>query len=225
VLAGVGGLVLLFGLVVGLALFLMVELREHEARLNDRAIPFSISVTEAHLDSKAAANDEQAFLLTADTRFLEEFGADVRDAREALTDAVATAATDARRRQMLAARTGFDDWVKAERRGFATYRSGGATLAMAAAAGPHHALWRRYDASLAEARVEAASVVAVAARSIDSRSNHDVVILAALLTATILVGAAVGTWLVRSVVRPMSALIAIFARERPPAGEDVASRP
>jgi methyl-accepting chemotaxis protein len=215
VLAGIGGLVLLFGLVVGLALFLIVELREHEARLNDRAIPFSVSVTEAHLDSRAAANDERAFLLTADARFLAEFDTDVTNAREALTDAVTTSATDARRRQMLAARAGFDEWVKAARRGSAAYRRGGGTAAMELAAGQHRALWRRYEASLAEARTEAASVVAAAARSIDSRSNNDITLLAVLLSATILIGAGVAIWLVRSVVRPMSTLIAIFARDKP----------
>jgi hypothetical protein len=86
---------------------------------------------------------------------------------------------------------------------------------MAAALGPHRELRRQYERSIANARAHAHAVVAAAARNIDERSNEDVVILLVLLGSTITIGAAVGIWLVRSVVRPISSLLAIFVREKP----------
>jgi methyl-accepting chemotaxis protein len=214
VLLGIGGLVLLFGVVVGLALFLVVELKEHEAKLNDRDIPFSVSIAEVALDSKAAANDERGFLLTSDKRFLAEFRADTHATREALSDAAAMAPTAAQRTTVLAARRRFDRWAASVGREFAALRSGDRSAAVAAAVGPHRALRKQYEQSIAQAHAHALVVVSTAARKIDKRSNDDIVILVVLLVSTLTIGTAVAIWLVRSVVRPISSLLAIFVREK-----------
>jgi CHASE3 domain sensor protein len=214
VLVGVSGLVSVLVLVVALALFLMVELREHEARLNERAIPFSVAVAEAGVDSRAAAVDERGFLVTGDNAFLVAFGHELKDTRAALAAAAHETGNDNERRALLSARARFNRWAASAQRGFAAFRSGDKSAVIAAAIGPHHALWSKYERSLAATRAQALDVVVDSAKVIDSKSRVDVRILFGLLVATITIAAGIGIWLVRSVVRPIGSLNAILGREK-----------
>jgi methyl-accepting chemotaxis protein len=212
VLASVGGLVLLFATIVGVALLLLVELKEHQARLNDRDVPYSVSVTEASLDAKAAANDERGYLLTGNRGFLTEFRADASMTRDGLADAADAAQSAAQRDTIRTASGRFDRWVRATRREFAAYESGDPTAAVAAAIGPNRSLRKSYERSLEHAQARALAVVAEASRQIDARSHFDVVVLTVLLAVMVVIGVGVALWLVRAVVRPIGALSAIFSR-------------
>lgn len=207
---GVGGLIVLLVCSVAVALVLIVVLRGHEQRLNDRAVPYTNAVAAAALDAKGVANDERGFLMSGDRRFVDEANGRIRAARASFAAAAAAATGRAQQRAVAAARTGFERWVAAVRREFGGFSRGDRRGPIAASLGPDRALRKRYEAALGRAQTLGAHAIRSGDASVAAASSRSVLILLGYLLISLVIGVAVAYWIVRSIANPVARLVAIF---------------
>jgi hypothetical protein len=113
------------------------------------------------------------------------------------------------------AHAGFERWVQAMRGEFATFQAGNHRGAIAASLGPDRALRKTYEQSLARAQTLGASSIQSATSSVAAASSRSVWILVARLLVAPVIGAAVASWLVRSIAMPLARLTAILGADMP----------
>jgi hypothetical protein len=177
VMTGAGGLVALLTAAILAAVLVVVGLRNDAARVNRHREPYGSAVAVAALDAKGIPNDEREFLLTGDTTFTEEADSRIANARTAFDTPTAAANTAAEQSAVNAARAGFEQWVQAVQKGFATFQSGQHASAITASLGPDRALRKTYEDALTRAQTLATSSSRSAADSFVSQSRRSVQIL------------------------------------------------
>jgi hypothetical protein len=91
------------------------------------------------------------------------------------------------------------------------FRAGGHADAIAAALGPNRTVRKSYEHALAQAHTVAARAVDSGQTSIAAASGRSVTILLACLLAALVIGLGVAVWVVRTILRPVYALLTIFA--------------
>lgn len=208
---GVGGMLVLLACSIAIAVLLIVALRGHERHLNERAVPYANGVAAAALDAKGVANDERGFLMTGDRRFVNEADSRIDVARASFASAAVAATGRAQQRAVADARAGFERWVSAVRREFESFSRGDRQELITASLGPDRALRKRYEAVLARAQTLGAHAVNSGDASVAAASSRSIVILLTYLLASLIIGAAVAYWLVRSIANPVARLAAIFS--------------
>lgn len=211
---GVGGLLALLACSIAVAVFLITALRGHEQHLNERAVPYANGTAAAALDAKAVANDQRGFLMTGDRRFVEEADRRIRAARVSFAAAAAAASGRAQQRAVADARTGFDRWVTMVRQEFASFSQGDRQGPITAALGPDRALRKRYEAALARAQTLGMQAIRSGDASVASASSRSIIILLTYLLASLVIGAGVAYWLVRTIANPVAHLLAVLGPSR-----------
>jgi methyl-accepting chemotaxis protein len=210
---GVSALLALVAGLVLVAVLLIVGLRHHESKLNERAVPYARAVAAAALNAKGVANDERGFLMTGDQTFSDEADHRVRSARAWLAASATAASAEAQRRAVAQARIGFERWVTAVRREFAIFRGGNQHGPISASLGQDRGLRKRYEAALARAQALGDSAIRSADASVATASSHSITILLACLLGALIIGVGIAYWLVRSIAVPVARLLAIFDPE------------
>jgi methyl-accepting chemotaxis protein len=195
---------------VVVAVVLILSLRGHERRLNDRAVPFANAVAAAALDAKGVANDERGLLMSGDRRFVEEAARRIRGARASFAVATAAASGSDQRRAISDARAGFERWVSAVEREFRGFSAGDRRAPITASLGPGRALRKRYEAALTRAQTLGARAIRSGDASVAAASSRSIAILITYLLASLVIGLAVAYWLVRSIANPVARLVAIL---------------
>jgi methyl-accepting chemotaxis protein len=116
-------------------------------------------VAAAALNAKGIPNHERGFLLTGDTRFIDEAGHRMRGARAAFAGAVSAADGAAPRQVVNQARAAFERWVQAVHGEFVTFQAGDHHGAVTASLGPDQAHRKTYEQSLARAQALGANSI------------------------------------------------------------------
>jgi methyl-accepting chemotaxis protein len=204
-------LVLLAGSIV-LAIVLLWTTTHREERLNDRAVPYLNATAAAALDAKGVANDERGFLMTGNRKFIAEADRRATRVRAAFRAAAAAATSQAERGALIEARDGFDTWLAAVRREFAAFQGGQRQAPIRAALGHNRELRKRYETALTSAQALGAHALRSADASVDAASSRSVTILLVCLVVSLLAGAGIAWWLVRSIASPLARLVTILGR-------------
>lgn len=203
--AGLGALLALLALLVGVAIFLVVNLTAVE---DD--VPYTTAIAAASLDAKSVANDQRGFLLTGDPMYLREADERVADARQDFAAAARAAVTDEQRRAASDSSAGFELWWTAAQAEFATYQVGDKQSAIAASVGPDRALRKHYEESLSRTR----SLGQSSLQSATSRlPGPAVVSLIGCLVAALVAGAVIAYWLLRQISLPIFKLAAMLTAD------------
>ena len=210
-----GGLLVLFTAAMLVAIFLMAGLRDGEARLNDRDVPYASAVADAALNAKGVANDQRGFLLTGDATFIDEADRRVGAARGSFAAASQAASNDSQRQAVSAAQAGFDRWVQAVHEEFAAFRAGDHEQAIAASAGPDRELRKTYEQALADAQAVADSSIHSASSAVAAAYLRSEWILAAGLLLVLAIGGAIALWLIRSIATPLFGLVNLLTVDLP----------
>jgi methyl-accepting chemotaxis protein len=211
VAVAVGGVLALLAASVLVAVLLVEGIKHDQARLNQRDVPYATGVAAAALSAKAIANDERGFFISSDARFIDEFNRRVEAARAGFSTSANAVVGTAQRQAVQEARTGFERWVATVRGEFAMFRAGDRRGAIAASLGPDRALRKRYEASLARAQALGASAIHSGESSVAAASSRSVVILLACLLIGLAVGCAVAFWVVRTILRPVYAVLKLVS--------------
>jgi CHASE3 domain sensor protein len=211
VLAGVGSILVFFVASILVAVFLVLRLTDSNRHHNTHVVPFSIDVEEASLAAKGAANDSRGFLISGRRLYIDEFTRRVADTHAALGRAFRHASTATELRLIAEARSGFDTWVHATRREFVMFRRGDRPDARAASLASDRATRKRYEATLTRVDLLAEAAIRSSARAFTGASERAVMILLACLLAALTLGLCTTIWIVRTILKPVYALLRIFA--------------
>jgi CHASE3 domain sensor protein len=209
--AGVGALVLLVAVAVVIGVILVRGLGHGATELTGRDVQFARAVDAAALRSKAMANDERGFLLSGRDPFLERFELRAVRVRASFAAASRAAADGGERAAVRDAGAVFERWVRAVRAEVKLYKSGREEAAISKALGSTRDLRYDYEQLLREAQRLGASGIESGAESVSTASSQSIVILIVYLGVALLIAAAIAWWLIRTILRPVYALLAIFA--------------
>jgi methyl-accepting chemotaxis protein len=209
---GIGGLVVLVAVSVVIAVVLVRGIGNGAANLTDRDVEYARAIDAAALRAKAMANDERGFLLSGGNEsFLGRFERRATSVRAAFAAATSAADDRVQREAVREASAGFELWLRAARDEIAAYRAGRREAAVTSALGSTRDLRYSYEVLLRQAQQLGASAIESHANSVSTASSQSIVFLLVYLAAALLIGAAVALWLMRTVLRPVYALLAIFA--------------
>jgi methyl-accepting chemotaxis protein len=211
VILGIGGLVALVVVAVVLAVFFVSGLRDNAADLTDREVQYARAIDAAALRAKAMANDERGFLLSGKESFLERFERRAVRVQGSFVTAEIAAEEHEQREGVREARAGFLRWLRAVRAEVATYKAGDRESAVVTALGPTRDLRYEYETSLRHAQRLGSSAIESGAESVSSASSQSITVLLVYLIAALIIGVIIGIWIVRTILRPVYALLAIFA--------------
>jgi methyl-accepting chemotaxis protein len=206
VIAGLGALVALMAVSGILSITLLGRL-DHAERALAEQVQYLDGLATAATSAKGAANDERGYLLDGDTSFIDEYDKKVEDAMAALDGAGGIVpAGSPERRGIDAVRAGIDTWATAVHKEFDVF-AGDPAKARELGLGANRDLRKTYETSL-DAASEAANANVAAA---DRRFAHDRAtartLVIALLVVTLLAATLVGFLLLRSIRRPIAALV------------------
>lgn len=210
-LLGIGGLVVLVAVAVALAVVLVQGVRTGTEELTAQEVEYARAVDAAALRAKAMANDERGFLLSGTDAFIERFERRAVRVRASFVAAERAADEREQRAAVQEASAGFEAWLRAVRAGVAVYRSGDEEAAVTTALGPTRDLRYEFEESLREAQRLGESAIASGAQSVSTASSQSIVILLLYLGVALTVAIGIALWLVRTILRPVYALLAIFA--------------
>jgi methyl-accepting chemotaxis protein len=219
---GIGGLVALLAVAVVLAVVLVWGVGSGAKDLTKSEVEYARAIDAAALRAKAMANDERGFLLSGTQPFLDRFDRRLIRVRASFATAARTAKDDDQRIAVGEARTGFERWVRAVRAEVATFKAGNREAAVERALGSTRDLRYSYEGHLRRAQQLGASAIESGSDSVSSASSQSVVILLVYLLAALVIASIIAIWVVRTILRPVYALLAIFAE--PGATEAVVQR-
>ncbi|MGH3014506.1 MAG: CHASE3 domain-containing protein [Gaiellaceae bacterium] len=210
VLVGIGGLLGLVAAAVLVAVLLIVGLRNDATALASRQVAYANAVDTAALNAKGIANDERGFLMSGRAEFLHQIEDRAAAARAAFALAARHASDTARRKAVGEAQAGFERWMDALNAGLATFRAGDPEAAVASSLGPTRTLRKIYEAALARADALGHQGIESATDSVSATSSRSVAILIGYLIAALVVGLGLTLWIVRTVLRPVHALLRLL---------------
>jgi methyl-accepting chemotaxis protein len=202
VLIGVGALLALLAVAVGVAVFLIVSLKDDATDVAHRDVQYATAIHEAALSAKAMANEQRGFLLSGNPEYLEQLEMDTIEARAAFTVAADYAVNATQREAVAEARAGFERWVRALRADMAAYQRGFEERAVEGSLGSTRQIRKAYERSLADAYVLGVRSIDAATESLSSSASRSVTILLVYLAVALLVGVTVALWVVRAILRP-----------------------
>lgn len=205
-----GGLLALLIVAVTVALVVVVVVRRDESSLSARDVPYTSAVAAAALNAKGIATDQRGFLLTGDRTFIDEAEQRVDQARTAFAEAQQQAANSTQRAAVGQASTGFENWVQAIEKEFATYTTGNRDAAITAAFGSERQIRKAYERSLAAAQAAGQRSIHAATTSANATSNRSQAILIATLVAAIVAGTAIVYWLFHTIALPLYSLASLL---------------
>jgi methyl-accepting chemotaxis protein len=157
-----------------------VQQGQHQVAQN--TAPFLVSLGDAALAAKAAANDERGYLITGDQVFLDEFGERRRTVDAALSTAEDVALTEAHRADVAEIRTAYVAWADSVTRELALHRTDPAA-AEAVSLGANRDLRKTYE-RLFDAAIDSASAdldASVATVDRTTSSSERTILLISLL--------------------------------------------
>jgi methyl-accepting chemotaxis protein len=210
VLFGIGCLMLLLAVCVLATVFLVLDLREDQARLNDHHGPYASAIAAAALNEKAIANDERGFLMSGDSRFTDDVDRHARATRAAFVSAASVALGGAQRQAVSEARTGFERWLGALRGEFRTLWDGDYDQMVQAALRSDRVVRTVYERSLARAQALAASAIQSGKTEVNSESSWSVTAALAGLIAALVLGLGIASWTMRTILKPVYALLTML---------------
>jgi methyl-accepting chemotaxis protein len=209
----VSGLAVLLG-ILAVSNAISVQRLSEEQRvmrnLTEVTSPYLMAVQEAQLEAKAAANDERGFLLRGDTSFSRTFVDKAQTVSEQL-DTAAKLDGGSLAAEIAPLQAAHTSWVSAVQKEFGAYEGDpGATIALAL--GANRDLRKDFETkSSGVVDASKARFIADADAAYDSAASGRQFLIA-LTVLGLLLGAAVGAWLVSTVRRPvLAALAAITA--------------
>jgi methyl-accepting chemotaxis protein len=202
VLLGVGVLIALLAVAVGVAVFLIVSLKDDATDVSHRHVQYTTAVHEAALSAKAMANSQRGFLLSGKSEYLEQLEIDTVEARSAFTVADTYAVTKQQRAAVDEARAGFERWLTALEADIAAYRSGFPGRAIRASLGSTREARKTYERSLATGYALGVRSIDSATDSLSSSASRSVTILLIYLAVALTLGVAVALWVVRAILKP-----------------------
>jgi methyl-accepting chemotaxis protein len=211
-IVGIGSLVALLAIAVVIAVVFVRGVGSGAAEVTDRDVEYARAIDAAALRAKAMANDERGFLLSGGTdRFRENF--ERRSVRVSASFATAARAAEDReqRAAVREARTGYERWLTAARSEMAAFEAGDREAAVIKALGPTRDLRYAYEQELLHAQQLGASAIESGSDSVSTSSSQSIAILLVYLFAALVIAAVIATWIVRTILRPVYALLAIFA--------------
>jgi methyl-accepting chemotaxis protein len=198
----VGGLLAIPVVGAIIAVVLISSLQGTATGLSDRAIRFARAVDTAALEAKALANDERGYLLSGRTEFLDQMPDRIDRARIAFTEARTNAADDRQLTTVDRAREGFERWLATVDAEIAAAQAGDRPAAVDDALGPSRTQRKAYEAALADARGLAADSLAATTHTVAEVSMRSTIILVVYVAVALVVGLAIGRWVVRRVMAP-----------------------
>jgi methyl-accepting chemotaxis protein len=210
VLIGIGGLLALVAACVLVAVLLLINLKDDQAQVHELNIPYASAIATAALNAKGMANDERGFLLSGDPKFLAEIEDRIVTARQAFAEAEDATENLDQLQAVANSRAGFERWVEALQDELETYQAGDRESAITASLGPVRDLRKRYEMSLARADELATRELESGASSVEEASSRSVTILLASLLIALLIGFVVAAWLLRTIVKPVHALLGLY---------------
>ncbi len=210
VVLGVGALLVLLVASILVAVFLVAEIKGDAAQLSRHDVPYATQVALAALAAKGIANDERGFLLTGDADFVNEANQRIDAARAAFAEAHRVASRRDQRHAVDHARLGFERWITAVRSEFVAFQAGERNATILTALGPDRRLRKRYERSLAETEALATRGTDAAQSTVASISARTVSVLIVFLVCALTVGVGLALWLIRSILRPVYLLLALF---------------
>lgn len=208
---GIGGLLALVAACVVVAILLLNNLQDDQAELYQRNVPYSDAIATAALNAKGIANDERGFLLSGEQKFLTELEDRIVEARQAFALAEAAATDLAQLEAAGDSRTGFERWIRALRSEIEMYEAGDREGAITVSLGPVRDLRKSYEESLARADDLASTVIESRTDSVTSAHSRSVVILVVSLIIALLIGFGIAFWLLRTIIRPVHGMLALYA--------------
>jgi methyl-accepting chemotaxis protein len=211
VFLGIGGIVALVAVAVVIGVVLISGLGNGTEELTDREVQYARAIDAAALRAKAMANDERGFLLSGNKEFLLRLERRVGRVRVSFVNAAHAASGSEQREAVRQASAGFEKWLSALRAEVATYEAGKTDAAIATTLGPTRDLRHDYEQTLARAQLLGDRAIESGSDSVSSASARSVEILLAYLLVAFAIAAFIAVWLVRTIVRPVYALLAIFA--------------
>jgi methyl-accepting chemotaxis protein len=209
----VGGLAVLLGILAVSNAISVQRLSDEQGvmrNLTETSSPYLMAIQKAQLDAKAAANDERGFLLRGDASFRRTFADKVRSASAEL-DTAAKLDGGSLAAEIAPLQAAHEVWVAAVQKEFATYATD-PDSAVAIALGANRDLRKDFETKSADAVKDSkARFQADANAAYDSAATGRQMLIA-LTIIGLLLGLAVGAWLVATVRRPvLAALEAIMA--------------
>jgi methyl-accepting chemotaxis protein len=211
VILGIGGLVGLVVVAVVLAVFFVSGVRNNAADLTDREVQYARAIDAAALRAKAMANDERGFLLSGKEAFFQRFQRRAVRVQGSFVTAEIAAEEHEQREAVREVRSGFLRWIQAVRAEVATYKAGDRESAVVTALGPTRDLRYEYETSMRNAQRLGSNAIESGAESVSSDSSQSIVVLLVYLIAALIIGVLIGIWIVRTILKPVYALLAIFA--------------
>lgn len=199
------------------AVVLVSDLRSDQSQFQSRHVPYASAVAEAALLAKSIANDERGFLISGDRQFVRQLEGRIGEARAAFAAALRAAHGEDQYQVVDEAWAGFESWLQALRDELTTFQSGERQASIETALGPVRTLRKTYEADLARAEALGQSAIESGRESVSDTSSRSIQLLLIGLLVTLVIGVAVATWLVRSVLRPADELLTepMPAPERP----------
>jgi methyl-accepting chemotaxis protein len=213
VVFGLTTLVALTAVSVAVAMALIVGQRIDESGLGERDVPYADAIAQAALDAKGVANDQRGFLLTGDPQYIAEADGRVDSARTALSTALRNAADERHREAVTRAKTGFELWVGAVRAEFDTYQAGDRKGAITTSLGADRQMRKAYEDDLAAAQQLAQQSIAAAQATVQASASRSLWILGCVLTAALILGGVIATWLLQRIARPLFRLLDVLRPE------------
>ena len=213
VVFGLTTLVALTAVSVAVAMALIVGQRIDESGLGERDVPYADAIAQAALDAKGVANDQRGFLLTGDPQYIAEADGRVDSARTALSTALCNAADERHREAVTRAKTGFELWVGAVRAEFDTYQAGDRKGAITTSLGADRQMRKAYEDDLAAAQQLAQQSIAAAQATVQASASRSLWILGCVLTAALILGGVIATWLLQRIARPLFRLLDVLRPE------------
>jgi CHASE3 domain sensor protein len=202
VLIGVGSLLTLLAVAVGLAVALIVAFEDHATDDARRHTLYATAINEAALSAKGIANDKRGFLHSGDPEFVNQIRTRTAAARSSFAAAAGYAVGSQQREVVRESRDGFEVWLRALRADVATYRRGSKEEAIRSSLGSTRRLRKAYEQSLADAYALGMRSIESSTQSLSSSATRSVTMLFVYLAFALFIGAALGLWVVRVILRP-----------------------
>jgi methyl-accepting chemotaxis protein len=208
IVAAVGAMLLLLVVSGGVAVNRLQSLRATQAAATASSALVE-NLLQAQLVARAAANDERGYLLTGDRKFADEQRGRVSAVMSALAAARTVAPAMSAEVESLGQR--YTAWQTAVDAEFALLRTDPAA-ARAAALGPNRDLRKAFESRIVELQKAEDAAGAARLAQADRDAASTVTLVLALLGVSLVLAAAVGVALLRSVRRPLGHAVAVLAR-------------
>jgi methyl-accepting chemotaxis protein len=206
VLVAVGALLILVVAGIGIAVWLIMDLRSASADLTEREVEYAAAIGDIALISKTLANDERGYLMSGSNEFVRQWEGRTAQVHEAFSRAYASA-TQEQWQTVDRAQRSFDAWHVATTATMADFAAGSRDAAIEASLEENRLLRKEYEARLNGMQSLASFAVESASAEVSSTLARAVAILIGCLVVAVVIGGLIGLWLLQRLVRPINELL------------------